>query len=180
LHIIKRELPITEKNPERSKKNLYKIADPFFRFWFRFVLPNVSKIEEDVERAYDEDIHPFIDQYVSFSFEDVCKEFLVELNRQDGLPFRFTKIGSWWHRDNEIDLVALNETTKEILFAECKWQNKRVGIKVYDALKKKSKLVKWNTEERKEYFALFSKAGFTPGLNPEKVLLFDLKNINGQ
>ena len=140
----------------------------------------MSKIEEDVERAYDEDIHPFIDQYVSFSFEDVCKEFLVELNRQDGLPFRFTKIGSWWHRDNEIDLVALNETTKEILFAECKWQNKRVGIKVYDALKKKSKLVKWNTEERKEYFALFSKAGFTPGLNPEKVLLFDLKNINGQ
>ncbi len=180
LHIIKRELPITEKTPERSKKNLYKIADPFFRFWFRFVLPNVSKIEEDVERAYDEDIHPFIDQYVSFSFEDVCKEFLVELNRQDGLPFRFTKIGSWWHRDNEIDLVALNETTKEILFAECKWQNKRVGINVYDALKEKSKLVKWNTEERKEYFALFSKAGFTPGLNPEKVLLFNLKDINGQ
>ena len=180
LHIIKRELPITERSPERSKKGLYKIDDPFFRFWFRFVLPNVSKIEEDVERAYDEDIHPFIDQYVSFSFEDVCKEFLVELNRQDRLPFRFTKIGSWWHRDNEIDLVALNETTKEILFAECKWQNKKVGIKVYDELKEKSNLVNWNNEERKEYFALFSKAGFTQGLNPDKVLLFDLKDINEQ
>lgn len=180
LHIIRRELPITEKNPERSKKGLYKIDDPFFRFWFRFVLPNVSKIEEDVERAYDDDILPFIDQFVSFSFEDVCKEFLVELNRQDGLPLRFTRIGSWWHRDNEIDLVALNEDTKEILFAECKWQNKKVGIKVYDELKEKSGLVKWNNEERKEYFALFSKAGFTSGLKNEEVLLFDLEDINRQ
>nr|AAU82318.1 DEXX-box ATPase [uncultured archaeon GZfos14B8]QNO52084.1 hypothetical protein IPGHNFGK_00040 [Methanosarcinales archaeon ANME-1 ERB6] len=180
LHIIRRELPITEKNPERKKKGLYKIDDHFFRFWFRFVLPNVSKIEEDVERAYDENIRPFLDQYVSFSFEDVCKEFLVELNRQDGLPFRFTRIGSWWHRDNEIDIVALNEDTKEILFAECKWQNKKVGIKVYDELKEKSGLVKWNNEERKEYFALFSKAGFTSGFKNEEVLLYELKDINRQ
>lgn len=182
LHIIRRELPITEKNPERSKKGIYKIDDPFFRFWFRFVLPNVSKIEEDVERAYDDDIHPFIEQFVSFSFEDVCKEFLVELNKnkQNGLPLRFTRIGSWWHRDNEIDIVALNEDTKEILFAECKWQNKKVGIKVYDELKEKSGLVKWNNEERKEYFALFSKVGFTPGLKNEEVLLYELKDINRQ
>jgi AAA+ ATPase superfamily predicted ATPase len=182
LHIIRRELPITEKNPERSKKGIYKIDDPFFRFWFRFVLPNVSKIEEDVERAYDDDIHPFIDQFVSFSFEDVCKEFLVELNKnkQNGLPLRFTRIGSWWHRDNEIDIVALNEDTKEILFAECKWQNKKVGIKVYDELKEKSGHVKWNNEERKEYFALFSKAGFTSRLKNEEVLLFELKDINRQ
>lgn len=180
LHIIRRELPITEKNPERSKKSLYKIDDPFFRFWFRFVLPNVSKIEEDAERAYDEDIHPFLDQFVSFSFEDVCKEFLVELNKnkQNGLPLRFTRIGSWWHRDNEIDIVALNEDTKGILFAECKWQNKKVGIKVYDELKEKSGLVNWSNEERKEYFALFSKAGFTSGLKNEEVLLFDLKDMN--
>lgn len=140
----------------------------------------MSKIEEDVKRAYDENIRPFLDQYVSFSFEDVCKEFLVELNRQDGLPFRFTRIGSWWHRDNEIDIVALNEDTKEILFAECKWQNKKVGIKVYDELKEKSGLVKWNNEERKEYFALFSKVGFTPGLKNEEVLLYELKDINRQ
>jgi AAA+ ATPase superfamily predicted ATPase len=179
LHIIRRELPITEKNPEKSKKGLYKIADPFFRFWFRFVLPNVSKIEEDVERAFDEKIRLFLDQYyVSFSFEDVCKEVLLELSKQNRLPMRFSRIGSWWHRNNEIDIVALNEDTKEILFAECKWQNKKVGIKVYDELIEKSKLVNWNNEERKEYFALFSKAGFTPQLRNENVLLFDLHDID--
>ena len=176
LQIIRRELPITEKNPERSKRGIYKIVDPFFRFWFRFVLPNVSTIEEDAERAFDERIRPFLDHYVSYYFEDVCKEFLVELNKQNGLPFRFTRIGSWWHRDNEIDIVALNEDTKEILFAECKWQNKQVGIKVYEELKEKSTRVNWNNEERKEYFALFSRAGFTFG-NAD-VLLFDPSDID--
>jgi hypothetical protein len=77
-------------------------------------------------------------------------------------------------KNNEINIVALNEYTKEILFAECKWQTKKVGIKVYDELKEKSKLVNWNNGERKEYFVLFSKAGFTPRLRNENVLLFDL------
>ena len=138
----------------------------------------MSKIEEDVERAYDEDVRPFLNQYVSYSFEDVSKEFLEELNRQNELPLWFTRIGSWWHRDNEIDIVALNETTNEILFAECKWQNKKVGITTYDELKEKSRLVKWNNEERKEHFALFSNAGFTQGLKSEEVLLFDLRDID--
>jgi hypothetical protein len=68
--------------------------------------------------------------------------------------------------------------TKEILFAECKWQNKKVRIKVCDESKEKSKLVNWNNEERKEYSALFSKAGFTPQLRNENVLLFDLRDID--
>lgn len=178
LHIIRRELPITEKNPERSKRSIYKIADPFFRFWFRFVLPNMSRIEEDAECAFDEKIRPFLAQFVSYSFEEVCKEFLVELNKQNGLPFRFSRVGSWWLRDNEIDIVALNDDTKEILFAECKWQNKEVGIKIYEDLKEKSGLVNWYNEERKEYFALFSKAGFTSGFNKDGVLLFDLADID--
>jgi AAA+ ATPase superfamily predicted ATPase len=25
------------------------------------------------------------------------------------LPFLFTKLGRWWHKDKEIDLVPLNE-----------------------------------------------------------------------
>jgi AAA+ ATPase superfamily predicted ATPase len=44
-------------------------------------------------------------------FEKVCKQFLL-LNR-DRLPFTFTKLGRWWHKDKEIDVVALNEESKE-------------------------------------------------------------------
>jgi hypothetical protein len=41
----------------------------------------------------------------------------------------------------------------------------------------KSTRVEWQNDKRKEYFALFSKAGFTPELKKENVILFDLKEI---
>ncbi|WP_394325348.1 DUF234 domain-containing protein [Thermococcus sp. JCM 11816] len=58
----------------------------------------------------------------SFRFEDVSKEFLIELNKEGKLPFRFTKIGRWWHKNEEIDLVALNEHERKALFVEVKWK----------------------------------------------------------
>jgi hypothetical protein len=58
-------------------------------------------------------------------FEKVCMEFLWTKQ-----PFPFAKMGKWWSKANEIDLVALNKQTKEILFAECKWQDKKVDEKV--------------------------------------------------
>jgi hypothetical protein len=44
-------------------------------------------------------------------------------------------------------------------------------------LMEKSTRVEWHNDKRKEYFALFSKAGFTPELKKENVILFDLKEI---
>ena len=50
-------------------------------------------------------------------FEKVCKQFLFL--QRDTLPFTFTKIGRWWHKDKEIVVVALDEESKEIGFFEC-------------------------------------------------------------
>jgi len=141
-----------------------------------------------VDRALSK-IRAEFNPYVGRIFEQVCREFLVEVNHRAGLPFHFTKIGTWWghfredgmRKEIEIDLVALNEDTRDILFAECKWQNKKVGINTYHNLMEKSTRVEWHLDKRKEYFALFSKAGFTPELKKEEdkenVILFDLKEI---
>ncbi|MEW6279147.1 MAG: ATP-binding protein [Candidatus Eremiobacterota bacterium] len=45
LDLVHRIVPATEKNPDRSRKGLYRISDPFLRFWFRFVLPGRSDLE---------------------------------------------------------------------------------------------------------------------------------------
>ena len=50
-----------------------------------------------------------LDSYLGRVFEEVAKQFLLRLNREGSLPFKFTKVGRWWHRQEEIDLVALNE-----------------------------------------------------------------------
>ncbi|MCD4766525.1 MAG: DUF234 domain-containing protein [Methanosarcinales archaeon] len=78
----------------------------------------------------------------------------------------------------EIDIVALNENTKDILFCECKWENKKTNAGVLEDLQKKSGFVNWYTGERTEYFAVISKAGFTRRAEKfaeqEGFLLFDL------
>ena len=114
----------------------------------------------------------------------VGREFLVDLNRQEPgqLPFRFDRVGSWWNRKgDEIDVVALNRETGEILFAECKWRAAAVSCGVAEDLRRKTTLVDWNKGSRREYFAIFSKSGFDEGCmeycESEGVLMFDADQI---
>lgn len=45
LELIERRVPITEPNPEKSKKSLYYIKDHFLSFWFRYVFPSRAALE---------------------------------------------------------------------------------------------------------------------------------------
>ena len=70
----------------------------------------------------------------------------------------------WWQKNEEIDLVAVNKELDTILFAEVKWSRKRVGTDILQALKAKAKNVHWGTNNRNEYYCLFSKSGYTEAL----------------
>ena len=77
----------------------------------------------------------------------------------------------------------MNSETDEILFAECKWRSAPLGRGVVEDLFEKSKLVDWRMENRREYFAVFSKSGFDkPCLEyceEHGVLMFDANQIAG-
>jgi hypothetical protein len=175
LDLVKRIYPITEKKP-KSKKTIYFIKDNFFVFWFRFILGNRERIERGQPEVLLEEIKKEFQTHISKIFEKVCMEFLWTKQ-----PFPFTKIGKWWSRENEIDLVALNKQTREILFAECKWQDKKVDERAIKNLIEKSKLVDWNKNKRKERFALFSRSGFTGACldfcKKNKVKVFDIDSL---
>ncbi len=141
LGIVKREVPITEK--KRSKKGIYLIDDEYFRFWFRFVSPHKEEIESfEADRAI-EDFRTNFNHYLGFTFEKLAKSFLIRLNAMDLLPFRFTKIGKWWYKQEEIDWIALNDKEKKALFVEVKWGDLslRNVKKILKDLEKKSELV---------------------------------------
>ena len=171
LEYLERQVPITE--PLRSKKSLYVIKHNFFEFWFKFIMPNLSMLEQDVE-AVVKSIKKDFNSYVSFKFEHVCREALFYIK-----PFAFTKIGKWWFKDKEIDIVALNDQKKEILFAECKWQSNVNAERIVKDLAEKAKFVQWFNNERKESFAVFAKS-FKKRLNSfegKPVYCFDLKDL---
>ena len=79
------------------------------------------------------------------------------------MNFPLLKVGRWWDKNTEIDIVALGEDNK-IVFGECKYSNKQVGLNVLNELKEKSKKVIWNNDKREEYYILFSKSGFSQDL----------------
>lgn len=183
MELIKRVLPVTETK-QRSKKVLYKMNDNFFRFWFRYVFPYKSDIELNTINTLVEKIKNELNSFIGQSFEDVCKDVLIMLNNKDSLPFTFSKIGTWWgfYRDDnirkelEIDIVALNNQTKEILFVECKWQDNVDAKKILNELKEKAGFVQWNNGRRKEYYAIFAKT-FREKIKDQNTLLFDIRKL---
>jgi AAA+ ATPase superfamily predicted ATPase len=180
LGFVRRDVPVTEKSPEKSKKGLYYVDDNYLNFWFRFVFPHRSEIEECPAEVLETLIKPYYNQFVGRSFENISKQFLQDLNREGVLPFKFLRIGRWWHKDREIDIVALNQETKEILLVECKWQKlgeNDVG-RVLHRLKEKSEYVKWHNGSRSEYYGIIAKevAG-KEELRKGGVVAFDLDDF---
>lgn len=158
LDILEKEVPVTE-NIENGKKGLYKIKDNYLKFWFSYVYPYQSYLEIENLSYPLEKIKNEFNLWVSKIYEDLARETV--LNNSE-IPFPIKKLGRWWNNNEEIDIVGLGDN--EIIFGECKWSNKKVGLSVLLSLKEKSKSAKWNNSSRKEYFILFSKEGFSDDL----------------
>ena len=164
LDLLEREVPVTEENPEKSKRGLYKIKDNFMLFWFRFVYPNMGLIESGNEQAAMNRIRAnLVDHHISYIYEDVCREKMWQLAAAGQWDFLFDKVGRWWG-NTEIDLIALDSQGANIIFGECKYWEGPVGVNVLNSLMEKTKEVEWKRNGRKEYFVLFSISGFTEEL----------------
>ena len=175
LDILEREVPITEENPEKSKKGLYKIKDNYLRFWFAFVYPNMSFIESGHSRIVMNKIRSsLVKNHIAFVYEDVCKERMWDLNGEGAWPFNFTKIGRYWDSRDEIDIVALDPEGKNLILGECKYWTEPVGVSVLRALEAKTDSVAWERDNRKVWYVLFSASGFTNELIKEAESRTDL------
>lgn len=161
LGIIEREFPVSDGIKEQAnvQRGLYQITDNFFRFWYAFVFPNVSELEAgDVDGIYDYAVKPQLDEYTSRIFETVCRDYLRKLNMQNKLPFHFTKIGRWWDKQNELDIMATDKEKNHFILGECKFKNSDFDLSDMNSTIAKFKSMK---KDAKVYYYLFSKSGFT-------------------
>ncbi|XGI82725.1 ATP-binding protein [Halorutilales archaeon Cl-col2-1] len=166
IRLIERVVPVTA-DKKKSKRSIYKIKDSFLRFWFRFIEPNRSGIEESPELVLENNIQPRLDRFVSKTYEEVCTEALWKMNRQGMLRDSYSKMGKWWYKEYEIDIVGLNPESKSTVFCECKWTESKVDTDLMRDLENKSDEVRWHNNERHEEYVLFSKSGFTRDLLDE-------------
>ena len=169
LGFIEKRTPITEKNPEKSRKGLYFIADNFLRFWFCYVYPYKGELELDNMQIVLDEIHKdFKEKFVAFAYEDICKDIFAKLCSNNTISFVPSRIGSYWLNDydgdTEINVMSVDHQNKQVFAGECKYHTKPVDASVYFALKEK---VDNAAEIRKSFpkynviYGLFSKSGFT-------------------
>ena len=167
-----------------NKKLLY-IDHPLMDFWFRFFYKNNSDYKRRNPR-FVENTKNNINNHIGKRFEIICREFLTDQNK---IPFEHHKIGRQWGKIKdapkgqntyEIDIVALNSDSKEILFVECKWKNlslKQAENILYN-LQEKSKFVGWNNDERVEQFGIIAKKIAEKDiLRAKGFLVFDLDDM---
>ena len=131
--IIRKIKPIFAKEGSRTLK--YEIIDNFFNFWFRFVYKYRSAIEIE---NYEYVKNIVFRDYATYSGRFLEKYFVEQLK----LSYNYSNIGSYWERgnQNEIDIVAVNDEKKTMLFVEVKRNAKKIDLKVLEA--KASQLMK--------------------------------------
>ena len=142
---------------------------------------------------YEYIVEPALHEFASFTFEDICREFIRELQKKNDLPFRYAKMGRWTGsttvRDTkaehglrtastEIDLLAIDRTGKEYLVGECKFKKEPFSYGEYlDILAKLTPL----KEKAKFHYALFSENGFDNKIiadaKKDGTVLYSLKQI---
>jgi len=173
LDIIKREVPITAGF--KSKRGVYFFNDPIFTFYFRFIFPFEDLIElgraEEVLAGIERDLNA----YVGRIFEDIAREFL-----RDVFKGRYMRLGRWWHRGEEIDIVALNDVNKEAGFFEVKWSElgRRNVKRILAELRRKADLVDWRVDDRVEHFGIVGKKiRGKDGLREQGFLVYDLEDF---
>lgn len=131
LGYVEERAPLGAGRP--SARSVWRIADPFFRFWFRYVAPNRSRLERGRVDAVYEEIAADLDTYLGHVFEDCCRAWVA---RYASLPEagEATTVGSWWSRrgDAEIDVVGVDKRAVRLV-GSCKWRS-RVGVDVLDEL----------------------------------------------
>jgi hypothetical protein len=179
LDILEREVPVTEDNPEKSKRGLYKIKDNFMVFWFQFIFPLLHSIESGrKELAMNKIRANLVDSHISYVYEDICIEKMWQFNADGLWDFYFDKVGRWWNNNAEIDIVAVENGGNHIIFGECKYRAGKTGLEVLSDLENKARLVEWKPNNRKNFFILFSVNGFTDDLTALSKLRKDLVLVN--
>lgn len=181
LLLIERLVPVTETQPHKSRRGIYRIRDHFFRFWFRFLHPNRTTLERGGSQlVYQTLVEPYLDQFTGLVFEEICAQFLWRQGVAGKLPFIPLRIGGWWQANEEIDLIVIGQN--EALLVECKWTARSVGVDILHDLEGKVSLLQRELQDRKTWFGLCSSSGFTPQVQleaaaREDILLFDLQRI---
>lgn len=127
LGILERRVPALE-DPARTKRATYRILDPYFAFWFRFIAQSRAQIARGLgEHLVDGRIMPGLDDHMGGIFEEIARDHARGLAARGELIA--DRVDSWWSTDgrHEIDLVGVSGRDDIGFVGTVKWSARPLG-----------------------------------------------------
>lgn len=164
LEIVEKKTALTDIG---KNKPTYGISDGLFRFWYRYVPKYKQFIETNRTEMIWKQIAEDLLQFTSTTFEQYCREWLLEKNGSEGLPFQLSVAGSWWGnpatskkkpaQSEQVAVIGLGVEDEDLLLGECFWHNEKMDVLTAEQLLQRSKYFPYTNKA----LFLFSKRGFT-------------------
>jgi AAA+ ATPase superfamily predicted ATPase len=195
LKLIERRVPATVplEGLKTSRHSRYYLGDPFLRFYYRFVDPNLHLVERGLTHRLWQMMEDNFRAFVALTFEDLCRDWVLKQAQAGALPFAPDNVGSHWSSDRggrtevQVDVVAIAWRERQILLGECKWGDHPVGRAVVVELieEKTGKVLRKLPEDGagwQVHYAFFARSDFTDAARAEAeavgAQLVDLKQLD--
>lgn len=182
---VERRLPVGIQPGSARQHGSWHLADPYIRFWGRYILPYTGAIERNQGATVVEQIvRPTWEQFVAMTWEELARASVYTLAPQRTPGFWPETVGSWWDAAHQIDLVAVSYGQRIAWLGEARWRGQPMGVADLAALQRRAHAWQGDATGWRIYLALFSRSGFTQDLeqqarhNPE-ILLFRPEDVVG-
>lgn len=168
LGLIQRRIPATVPPAKRktSKESRYHLLDPYLRFHYRFIEPNLHLIEQGFSQKLWAAVQEQFRAFVAETFEDLARAWVTQKARVGALPLAPDVVGSHWSKDVQIDVVAVDFRAKQVLFGEAKWGAGKVGREIIRDLITRAPRV-MPLDGWRVHYAFFAREGFTDAARAE-------------
>lgn len=136
LGYLKRDVPFRE-SLRSTKRTLYRLNDPFLLFWYRYVYPSLSMLEQDVVEPILKRWEETAGYHLGEIWEELARLSVPHMNI-GGIQWK--DASRWWGKGTdgmpvEIDVVAESMDGKFLLIGEAKWGQKTASEAVVRKLR---------------------------------------------
>ncbi len=157
---VERRTPVGA--PVSSRAGRHFITDPFLRFYFRFLSSRQSQLALGVHAQTLAEIQKHLIDFIgTYTWEELCREWLLRATGQNVLPFLPDQVGSIWNRKAQVDVAGLNSMEKTLILGECKWDRHLIKLEVLKGLVEKTENVVPKDGQWKIYYLGFARQGWT-------------------
>jgi AAA+ ATPase superfamily predicted ATPase len=157
---VERRVPVTA--PPASRLGRHHIVDPFLRFYYRFLSQRQLQLAAGVSDKALAEMKRHLGDFVgTYTWEELCREWLLRVFDDPRLPFLPDQIGSAWTRKSQVDVVGYNSMEKTLILGECKWRSRAIGPKVLEALVAKTAEIVPTQGSWRVYYLGFARVGWT-------------------